>query len=356
MTSPREQLEEYFTVLIRDAQKASDNQRPDRLSLDRLIEKLSSISGRYMLITIAACFLQAFFFISLVVYAYPDHPEQAYLTGLAGILVTLFTAWFMLMQLKPVAKKNAINRRAREQDEWKRSLANNTDYLVASQDILSRCCAIIAMNNYFTLKEIVLDRSMEARPYFIVTRKEINDVLYASQDEFSYPEAVLATINTVRSRIIDDPENKWLDKHYGVTNFLTRSEFFALNDILEDISTIMIHGFYDILYTYNREFNKSNREQKGVVSLIDFKARSKGLSLSPSEENYVELTRIFGLLADVVDPLIDRCRLMSADSEDDSTQALMVQSEAALDRLMPDLRAVIESATSQARMKRSALE
>ena len=337
MNASRQSLIDHLEHLRCQVLEVSDSLRPDALTAYSLRSRLKRIGRKNVLLAILISFAFAVATTHLSLNVYPD---KSVALSLATFSFTSFASWFFIFYRQPKEKSRLIQSHQDAVEAWEKAALGQEEYESPRIAILNACCHIITVNNYYALKEIVLDNHLRDDPHFITVREMIDQHFMAACHERNLVEALMACIRVVSKNVINNESNTWLNRHHGAVNLILRKDMAETLEEFDAVINLLVLGYQKVTHEHqtNASGTDASNQQAGVIDFLAIK-REMGHSgaMTPAQVNYIELGRLFGLLADIMDPIINRVRLLSAGDIDPGTSALIAESNKKLRALYEDV-------------------
>lgn len=339
-------LEDWLFRLRRDAGAIEDRLRPYEYTTQGQVSIGKEISKRHIKMTIfgnvlqlSICYFLAFFMF----------PARSFPIMLFSIYLGAIYSWYVLGKRRFKRKWDAIERLEEEAVQWKNDLKNNKEYLEQMEPIIDQHRKLFAMNNYHSIKDLLVNQNTNTDDgkHFFLTKNALDTQVFSQDATISHIELVLAMNDIARKRIVLADKEAWTQNSTGSANLVASpasDEFLIALDqtvsrLIESVAWIT-----DTAPELKRDKEDTESDiTDNVVSLFAFK-NTKGSEAAPSphQESFVELSRLAGILADIIEPILTRYRLTTVDL--DSERAYLAQMTSRVN----EFNAMAESAYARA--------
>lgn len=323
-SSTEKTLDTWIAALRRDAILTEEAVKPYEYTLEGRHKLGKEVTKRHIKMAVFGNVLQISLCLFLAVYMFP---HRAFPILTFSVYLGCVYAWYVLAKRRFKKKWGLIERLEDEAEEWRKNLKNNQKYLEQINPVVNRHRKLFAINNYHAIKDLLVDGNTgsEDGKHFFLTRNALDKVVFDPNGTISHIDLVLAVNDVARKRILDAEKESWTQKSQGSINLVTSSVSDSFVESLDVILSRLIESVRWITDTAPEiEANKKRDEESdftdNVVNLFSHrKTMDPGKHLSPHQESFVELTRLTGVLADIVDPLIERSRFQTVDLESEKT-------------------------------------
>lgn len=314
-----ETLGQWLNTLKREACDVEDSLTPYAYTTEGQVHMGKEVSRRHIKMTIFGNAIQlpicAFM-------AYSMFSHRAFEIMLFSIYLGCIFSWYVLAKKRFKEKWGLIERLEQEAEDWRSDLKNNQEYIDLISPVIDKHKKLFAMNNYQSIKDLLVHKNTnidDGKHFFLTKRSMLRDV-FSPDSSISHIDLVMAMNKVARERILLAGKESWTKDSVGSVNLVTQNATDAFMHSLFEIVSTLIDSVYWVTNTAPEIVGK-NTEKDGevditdnVVSLFNFRSNtSSSEPLSPHQQSFVELSRLAGLITDIVEPVIDRYRLTTVD-------------------------------------------
>ena len=328
MQSKAEQiLDAWLSNLRHEIMSVEEDIRPFEYTTQGQVAMGREVTKRHIKMTIFGNAVQISICLFMAFYMFPHRSLS--IMAFSAYLGCLF-GWYVLGRRRFKKKWDLIERLEREADEWTLNLKSNEEYLERIRPIIDQHRKLFVLNNYHSIKDLLVNQNTntEDGKHFFLTKSALDKSVFASESTISHIDLVLATNSVAKKRILVADKEAWTADSIGSANLVVSpiSDRFLLS-LDETISKLIesVHKITNTAPILNKEA-ASEDITDNVISLFAFKnSAHSSAPPTPHEESFVELSRLAGLLADLVEPMIDRYRLTTVDLESERTYLAQMQ-------------------------------
>lgn len=349
MQSPTEKtLDTWISALRRDAILTEEAVKPYEYTFEGRQKLGKEVTKRHIKMAVFGNVIQISLCSFLAAYMFP---HRAFSIMAFSVYLGCVYAWYVLAKRRFKKKWGLIEKLESEAEEWQKTLSTNKDYLERINPIIDKHRKLFSINNYHALKDILVDGNTgtEDGKHFFLTRGTVDKTIFNPNQTINHTDLVCAINDVARNRILNPEKSSWTHQSPGSVNLVTNPIYDSFMDTFDVILSRIIESVNKITNTAPEVKGNSNQDSEesefsdNVVNLFAHrKTIDPAKRLSPHQECFVELTRLTGVLVDIIDPLIQRSRFQTVDLE--SEKAYLDQVKLKLEALDEE----VEKATARA--------
>lgn len=290
------------------------------------------VSSRHIKMAIFGNVIQMSILYSLAYFIFPDKAVPIVIFSLYfGAAYT----WYVIAKLRFKRKWDLVEGLEVEADEWRNDLKNNTEYLERISDIVNQHRKLLTMNNYHALKDVIINKNTDTSngKHLFITKDSIDNDIFGAHQDVSHINMLSAMNKVALESILEYEKSSWTRNSPGSANIVMSPLSDEFMQIFEDYLSKTIESLKAIVETSPKHQNhKTENSEKDLASNVvnifaSNKDRGVDSKITPHQSAFIEVSRITGLIADIIEPLIDRFKLSAVDQTIERKLLLQAQED-----------------------------
>lgn len=303
-----------------------------------------AVSMRHIKMAIFGTVLQFILALCLAIYVFPD---KAIAIMIVSFYLGAYYSYYLLAKRRFNKKWGLIERLESESEEWIKKIHLHPEYIQKISPIIFKHIKLFTMNNYQSMKDLLIDQNIDTSDgkHFILTRSSIENDLLSGSTDLSHFDLSNAINSTAKKHVLDFKKESWTHLQPGAVNLIITEHSDELFSVLEEAVSKLIEASrlvcenYHISRSQEDTQNQNNDVHSNIVSLFSYQKNNTGkFSKTPEENIFIEITRIMGIIADIIEPVVDRYRLTAHDEE--AERSLIKNAKQALEDLSEEVTSI----------------